>query len=67
MALEEPAYSVIASTGNYEVRRYEPYLVAEVDVDGNFGSAGNDAFRMLAGYMLRHARRATQTGTRMRS
>lgn len=52
MALEEPAYSVIASTGNYEVRRYEPYLVAEVDVDGNFGSAGNDAFRMLAGYIF---------------
>lgn len=52
VAIEEPPYSVIASTDTYEVRRYEPYLVAEVDVDGDFGTAGNDAFRLLAGYIF---------------
>ena len=52
MAYEEPIYTVLSSTDTYEVRRYEPYLVAEVDVDGDFGSAGSDAFRMLAGYIF---------------
>ena len=52
MAYEEPIYTVLSSTDTYEVRRYEPYLVAEVDVDGDFGSAGSDAFRLLAGYIF---------------
>ncbi len=50
MALEEPEFDVLATTDDYEIRRYLPYLVAEVDVDGN--SADNRAFRMLAGYIF---------------
>ena len=52
MAYEEPTYTVIESTDRYEVRLYEPYIVAEVDVDGDFESAGGDAFRLLAGYIF---------------
>ena len=33
MAIEEPAYEVLLETKYYEIRRYEPYIVAEVDVD----------------------------------
>ena len=52
MAYEEPSYEVIEETADYEVRRYAPYLVAEVDVEGDFGSAGNNAFRLLAAYIF---------------
>ena len=52
MALEEPEFDVLLTTKNYEIRRYEPYLIAEVDVDGSFKRAGNNAFRILAGYIF---------------
>ena len=52
MAIEEPAYEVLLETKYYEVRRYEPYIVAEVDVDESFKQAGNSAFRVLAGYIF---------------
>ena len=52
MAIEEPAYEVLLETKHYEVRRYEPYIVAEVDVDADFKRAGNSAFRILAGYIF---------------
>jgi len=50
MAIEEPEYEVLAETSAYEVRRYEPYLVAEVDVQGQ--SADSQGFRTLAGYIF---------------
>ena len=52
MATEEPAYDVLLETKHYEVRRYEPYIVAEVDVNADFKHAGNSAFRVLAGYIF---------------
>lgn len=50
MALEEPEYEVLFETDEIEFRRYDPYLVAEVTVSGK--SAGNQAFRILAGYIF---------------
>ncbi len=47
VALEEPAYEVLLQQGDIEFRRYEPYIVAEVTVDG-----ANEAFRILAGYIF---------------
>lgn len=52
MAIEEPSYEVLLQTPSYEVRQYAAYLVAEVDVDGDFTDAGNEAFRILAGYIF---------------
>jgi len=52
MAIEEPKYEIIDQYEDFEVRRYPPYLVAEVDVSGDFGTAGNSAFRILAGYIF---------------
>ena len=52
MAIEEPAYEVLLETRHYEIRRYEPYIVAEVDVDADFKRAGNSAFQVLAGYIF---------------
>ena len=52
MAIEEPSYEVLLETKHYEVRRYQPYIVAEVDVDEDFKQSGNSAFRVLAGYIF---------------
>ena len=52
VAYEEPDYEVIAERDGYEVRAYAPYIIAEVDVTGDFGEAGNKAFRILAGYIF---------------
>ena len=49
---EEPAYEILGETDVYELRSYRSYLVAEVIVSGDFGDAGNTAFRILAGYIF---------------
>jgi hypothetical protein len=53
MALEEPEFELLQTTEDYEVRRYADYIVAEVDVAADtMDDAGNDAFRVLAGYIF---------------
>ena len=52
MALEEPEYEVIAEYADFELRHYAPYIVAEVDVDGEMMEGGNSAFKILAGYIF---------------
>ena len=51
-ATEEPKYSVVRGGDVFEVRRYEPYLVAEVVVPGPADEAGNQGFRILADYIF---------------
>ena len=64
MAIEEPNYEVIETYEEFELRRYEPYLVAEVDVPGGINSAGNKAFRILAGYIFGDNAAATKMARR---
>lgn len=52
MAIERPQYDVLASTDDYEIRRYDSYIVAETDVEGTYKTAGNKAFKILAGYIF---------------
>lgn len=52
MAIEQPDFDVLEERKDYEIRRYSPYLVAETIVEGDFKDAGNDAFRILAGYIF---------------
>ncbi|WP_246172790.1 SOUL family heme-binding protein [Thermochromatium tepidum] len=52
MATEEPRYQTLQTTADYELRRYEPYRVAEVEVRGDFEKVGSEAFRILAGYIF---------------
>jgi hypothetical protein len=51
-AIEEPDYEVIRTFDNVELRRYAPYLVAEVVLDATAEDAGNQAFPILAGYIF---------------
>ena len=47
MATPEPDYELVGEYEAFELRRYEPYVVAEVTVKGKFSRAGNKAFRPL--------------------
>lgn len=38
-SLDTPAYTVLKRAGEYEVRRYAPYVVAEVGMASNTGPA----------------------------
>ena len=51
MAIEEAAYTVVASDNNFEVRDYAPYVLAETVVEGNLEDAGNKAFNRLFRYI----------------
>ena len=51
-AIEEPRHTVVQQLDGVEVRQYEPYLVAEVVVPGPADEAGNQGFRLLAGYIF---------------
>jgi hypothetical protein len=52
-AIEEPAFEVLrALNDQVELRRYAPFVVAEVLVPGPAEEAGNQAFPILAGYIF---------------
>ena len=51
-AIEEPDYEVIKKFDQVELRRYAPYVVAEVVLDSSAEDAGNQAFPILAGYIF---------------
>ena len=51
-AIEEPTYSVVQKTEQFEVRQYAPYLVAEVVVPGPASEAGKQGFSLLGGYIF---------------
>jgi hypothetical protein len=48
---EQQPYDVLARHDGFELRRYPASVLAEVTVDGDFGDAGNRAFRALFGYI----------------
>jgi len=52
MAIEEPEYTVLQSTPDYEIRQYEEYIVAEVDIGLSMSEASGNAFQILAGYIF---------------
>lgn len=49
---EKPSYQVVHRFDGFELRDYAAYVVAETDVVGTRESAGNDGFRVLAGYIF---------------
>lgn len=51
MAIEEAPFTVVQISGIFEVRDYEPHILAETLVDGSLEEAGNIAFRRLFKYI----------------
>jgi hypothetical protein len=52
MAIEEPRYSVLENTSPFELRAYEPMIVAEVQVDGDLDTASRQGFQLIAAYIF---------------
>jgi hypothetical protein len=48
---EEQRYDVVRTEREFELRHYPPHMVAEIEVDGTFESAGTTAFRPLVSYI----------------
>lgn len=51
MAVEEAKYTVIQTEDRFELRKYEPHILAETTVGGDFEDAGNEAFGRLFKYI----------------
>jgi hypothetical protein len=52
MATEEPKFSLIEKSGDFELRLYKPMIIAETYVDGSLSEASNAGFRLIAGYIF---------------
>ena len=50
--LEVPEYEVVKQAANFELRKYESYIVASVTVEGDYDAASRDGFRLLADYIF---------------
>jgi len=50
--LETPKYKVIKKSGSYEVRKYEPMIVARTLVSSDYERATSTGFRRVANYIF---------------
>ena len=51
MAIEEARFTVLEKDKEFELRQYEPQVVAETLVEGNFEEVGSQGFRRLFAYI----------------
>jgi hypothetical protein len=50
--LERPTYLRLEKRRGYEIRMYEPYIVAETEVTGGYDRASRAGFGIIAGYIF---------------
>ena len=50
--VETPKYQVLETQGNIEIRRYDPMIIAEVQMRGTRKTAVGNGFRLLADYIF---------------
>ncbi|MDD2935345.1 MAG: heme-binding protein [Candidatus Pacebacteria bacterium] len=62
-SVASPQYSVLEQKNGYEIRQYEPYITAQVEVTGTYDEALNQGFRILADYIF--GNNTKQTGIDM--
>lgn len=49
--VKEPPFKVVQTDGDFEIRHYQPMIVASTVVTGNFKEAGKKGFRPLFNYI----------------
>ena len=52
MAIEEPKYTLIEKSASFELRSYEPKIIAEVEVSGSMDEASSRGFRLIADFIF---------------
>ena len=65
MAIEEPRFTVITEEKPFEIRVYEPMIIAEVQVSGDRDSATNQGFRLIADYIFGNNEGANQASQKI--
>ena len=51
LAIEKAKYTILEKEEEFELRQYEPQIVAETYVEGSLEDAGSDGFRRLYAYI----------------
>ena len=52
MAIEEPNYTLLKKSGEFELRAYSPKIVAETRVSGPMDKASGAGFKLIADYIF---------------
>jgi hypothetical protein len=52
MAIEEPNYKILETSGSFELRTYDSMIVAETVVSGSMDKASSAGFRLIADYIF---------------
>ena len=52
MATEEPDFKLIPEEGEFQIREYDPKIIAQVEVEGDFDEASSRGFKLLADYIF---------------
>lgn len=52
VATEEPKFSLLEKDQSFELRLYEPKIIAEVEVDGDMSAASRKGFRQIANFIF---------------
>ena len=52
MATEEPEFKLISEDGEFQIRQYDPKIIAQVEVEGDFDEASSMGFKLLADYIF---------------
>ena len=52
MATEEPEFKLISEDGEFQIREYDPKIIAQVEVEGDFDEASSRGFKLLADYIF---------------
>jgi hypothetical protein len=60
MSIESPKYTLLKQDGKFEIRDYQPYINASVEIVADFNDALNGGFNILAGYIFGNNRAKTR-------
>lgn len=52
MAIEEPKFTLLEKEQSFELRAYQPKLIAEVLVDGDMSEASSKGFKLIADFIF---------------
>ena len=52
MSIEEPKFTLLEKEQSFELRAYQPRLIAEVFVDGDMGEASSKGFKLIADFIF---------------
>jgi len=59
MSIEIPKFNIVQKDGKFEIREYQEYINASVEIESDFNSALNEGFRILADYIFGNNRAKT--------